>query len=109
MFYHLQKEKRFNETRARFYAAEILLSLEHLHSHGVIYRCVQCNSFNRISDLKPENILMTHDGHICLTDFGLSKEGIEKEEDKTNTFCGTPEYLGILKFTLNFLFQHPKF
>jgi serine/threonine protein kinase len=51
--------------RARFYAAECLLALEHLHSMGVIYR-----------DLKPENILLGADGHIKLTDFGLSKLGL---------------------------------
>jgi len=82
MFFHLQKDKRFSEERSRFYAAEILLALEHLHANGIIYR-----------DLKPENILFTADGHICLTDFGLCKEGIETEADRTGTFCGTPEYL----------------
>ncbi len=44
-------------------------------------------------DLKPENILLAGDGHICLTDFGISKEGLEAPDDKTATFCGTPEYL----------------
>jgi len=82
MFFHLQKDKRFSEERSRFYSAEILLALEHLHANGIIYR-----------DLKPENILFTSDGHICLTDFGLCKEGIETEADRTGTFCGTPEYL----------------
>jgi len=82
LFFHLQKEKKFSEERVRFYAAEILLALEHLHENGIIYR-----------DLKPENILLTRDGHICLTDFGLCKEGINSEDDRTITFCGTPEYL----------------
>jgi len=82
LFFHLQKEKKFSEDRVRFYSAEILLALEHLHCNGIIYR-----------DLKPENILITSDGHICLTDFGLCKEGIDREDDKTGTFCGTPEYL----------------
>lgn len=82
LFFHLQKEKKFTEDRVRFYAAEILLAIEHLHQNGIIYR-----------DLKPENILITSEGHITLTDFGLCKEGIEREEDRTGTFCGTPEYL----------------
>ena len=82
LFYHLQKEKRFSFERARFYAAEILLGLEALHNAGIIYR-----------DLKPENLLLNSDGHICITDFGLSKQGLNTPNDKTDTFCGTPEYL----------------
>jgi len=82
LFFHLQRERRFKEDRARFYAAEILLALEHLHSIGVIYR-----------DLKPENILLCPDGHIRLTDFGLCKEGLKYDDSVTHTFCGTPEYL----------------
>eukprot|EP00178_Gracilaria_changii_P000286 TRINITY_DN10345_c0_g2_i1.p1 TRINITY_DN10345_c0_g2~~TRINITY_DN10345_c0_g2_i1.p1 ORF type:complete len:245 (+),score=36.91 TRINITY_DN10345_c0_g2_i1:359-1093(+) len=77
-----KKKKKFSEERVQFYAAEILLALEALHAAGIIYR-----------DLKPENILLTNEGHICLTDFGLCKEGIMKEDDRTGTFCGTPEYL----------------
>jgi len=81
LFFHLRKERKFNQSRARFYAAEIILALEHLHSKGVIYR-----------DLKPENILMDSEGHIKICDFGLSKQGVEGEV-KAYTFCGTPEYL----------------
>lgn len=65
LFYHLKVSRCFDQNRARFYAAECLLALEHLHSKGVIYR-----------DLKPENILLGSDGHIKLTDFGLSKLGL---------------------------------
>ncbi|THH18633.1 hypothetical protein EW146_g2400 [Bondarzewia mesenterica] len=54
---------RLGRDRARFYAAEIVEGVEGLHAAGVIYR-----------DLKPENILIAADGHIVLTDFGLSKE-----------------------------------
>ncbi|QIX00494.1 hypothetical protein AMS68_006011 [Peltaster fructicola] len=81
LFHHLQREQRFDINRSRFYAAELLCALECLHGFGVIYR-----------DLKPENILVDYAGHIALCDFGLCKLDM-KDEDKTNTFCGTPEYL----------------
>ncbi|KAJ8470025.1 hypothetical protein ONZ51_g8601 [Trametes cubensis] len=81
LFHHLQREQRFNEERSRFYSAELLLALEHLHELDVVYR-----------DLKPENILLDYTGHIALCDFGLCKLNM-KDSDKTNTFCGTPEYL----------------
>eukprot|EP01126_Amoeba_proteus_P002874 TRINITY_DN10931_c0_g1_i3.p1 TRINITY_DN10931_c0_g1~~TRINITY_DN10931_c0_g1_i3.p1 ORF type:complete len:296 (-),score=57.79 TRINITY_DN10931_c0_g1_i3:196-1083(-) len=82
LFYHLTREKQFSEERVRFYAAEIVAAVEYLHDAGVIYR-----------DLKPENLLLTHDGHVVMTDFGLSKEGLHEPKDTTQTFCGTPEYL----------------
>jgi len=82
LFYHLQREKRFTEERVRFYGSEIVLALEYLHNAGVVYR-----------DLKPENLLLTNEGHICMTDFGLCKEGLFSPDDRTETFCGTPEYL----------------
>ena len=44
-------------------------------------------------DLKPENIILDRDGHLKITDFGLSKQGVSWGKDKTYTFCGTPEYL----------------
>jgi len=81
LFFHLQKEGKFSEERVRFYVAEIASGLGYLHEKAVIYR-----------DLKPENILITAEGHIILTDFGLSKEGMY-DGMRTDTFCGTPEYL----------------
>ncbi|KAJ7853541.1 kinase-like domain-containing protein [Mycena olivaceomarginata] len=81
LFYHLQREGKFDQDRSRFYAAELLCALEHLHSFNVVYR-----------DLKPENILLDYTGHIALCDFGLCKLNMS-ETEKTNTFCGTPEYI----------------
>ncbi|OSC96821.1 Pkinase-domain-containing protein [Trametes coccinea BRFM310] len=81
LFWHLQKETRFSEERARFYVAELILALEHLHKYDIVYR-----------DLKPENILLDATGHVALCDFGLSKPDLRADE-LTNTFCGTTEYL----------------
>ncbi|KAG9036475.1 hypothetical protein FRB95_008773 [Tulasnella sp. JGI-2019a] len=81
LFWHLQKETRFTEERARFYIAELVLALEHLHKYNIVYR-----------DLKPENILLDATGHVALCDFGLSKPDL-KANELTNTFCGTTEYL----------------
>jgi len=74
---HLNKEKRFSEGRARIYVAEILLALEHLHKFNIIYR-----------DLKPDNVVLDYDGHARLTDFGLSKEGID-DNSSARSFCGS--------------------
>ncbi|PNP48100.1 hypothetical protein TGAMA5MH_00757 [Trichoderma gamsii] len=81
LFFHLSKEGRFDINRSRFYTAELLCALECLHGFNVVYR-----------DLKPENILLDYQGHIALCDFGLCKLEM-KDEDSTNTFVGTPEYL----------------
>jgi serine/threonine protein kinase len=80
LFFHLRDEAMFSEDLVRFYTAEIVLALEHLHQQGIIHR-----------DLKPENILLNSDGNLCLTDFGLSK-AIE-EGQTARTFCGTLEYM----------------
>ena len=80
LFCHLRNELTFEQDRARFYAAEIVLALECLHKNDIIYR-----------DLKPENVLLDINGHVKITDFGLSKQYATKK--KAMTFCGTPEYL----------------
>ena len=82
MFYHLHKEQYFKESKAKFYICEIILAIEHLHKNNIIYR-----------DLKPENILLDENGHIKLTDFGLSKIVNDINKDRTYTICGTPEYV----------------
>jgi len=82
LFFHLGKLGKFPEPRARFYAAEIILAISYVHSLDIIYR-----------DLKPENVLLDATGHVRLTDFGLSKEGISNSSSGAYSFCGTPEYL----------------
>ncbi|XP_051870058.1 ribosomal protein S6 kinase alpha-3 isoform X2 [Pristis pectinata] len=81
LFTRLSKEVMFTEEDVKFYLAELALALDHLHGLGIIYR-----------DLKPENILLDEEGHIKLTDFGLSKESIDHEK-KAYSFCGTVEYM----------------
>ena len=53
------------EDDARLYLAEIVLGLEFLHNNKIIFR-----------DLKPDNIVLDAEGHVKLTDFGLSKENM---------------------------------
>lgn len=79
--HQLAKDKKFSEEKAKFYICEILLALEELHSHGIIFR-----------DLKPENVVLDSEGHAHLTDFGLSKEGIYGNQF-TKSFCGSIAYL----------------
>lgn len=80
LYHYLSEGGRFTEDRARFYAAEIISALDYLHKRGIVYR-----------DLKPENLILDAKGHIRITDFGLSKEGVAG--DTITSICGTPEYL----------------
>ncbi len=82
LFTRLSKEVMFTEEDVKFYLAELALALDHLHSLGIIYR-----------DLKPENLLLDSDGHIAVTDFGLSKETLDSDGSKAYSFCGTVEYM----------------
>ncbi|XP_011342029.1 ribosomal protein S6 kinase alpha-5 isoform X2 [Ooceraea biroi] len=85
MFTHLFQHDYFTEDESRIYVGEIILALERLHDLGIIYR-----------DIKLENILVDRDGHLVLTDFGLSKEFLPHERDgdaRAYSFCGTIEYM----------------
>ena len=82
LFTHLATERMFSEGVAAFYMAEMVLALEHLHTNiGVVYR-----------DLKPENCLLDSEGHLLLTDFGLSKVAVD-DETRCNSILGTIEYM----------------
>jgi serine/threonine protein kinase len=76
----LKRKKRLSEQEAKVYIAEVILALEYLHNKGIIYR-----------DLKPDNIIIAEDGHLKLTDFGLSKENVESDFT-SNSFVGTYAY-----------------
>ncbi|XP_050155261.1 serine/threonine-protein kinase AtPK1/AtPK6-like [Malus sylvestris] len=80
LFFHLYRQGIFSEDQARFYTAEIVSTVAHLHKCGIVYR-----------DLKPENVLVDSDGHVMLTDFGLAKE--IDEASRSNSMCGTTEYM----------------
>jgi len=81
LYYHWKRVRKFSEKVVAFIAAELIIALSYLHSCGIIYR-----------DLKPQNILLDVDGHICLADFGLSKEVATSNETLIHTACGTPTY-----------------
>uniref|UniRef100_A0A287D7D6 Ribosomal protein S6 kinase n=1 Tax=Ictidomys tridecemlineatus TaxID=43179 RepID=A0A287D7D6_ICTTR len=82
LFTHLSQRERFTEHEVQIYVGEIVLALEHLHKLGIIYR-----------DIKLENILLDSNGHVVLTDFGLSKEFVADETERAYSFCGTIEYM----------------
>ncbi|KAI4306576.1 hypothetical protein L6164_029839 [Bauhinia variegata] len=80
LFFQLYRQGLFREDLARFYAAEIVCAVSHLHANGIMHR-----------DLKPENILLDADGHVQLTDFGMAKQF--DETTRSNSMCGTLEYM----------------
>ncbi|KAJ3385709.1 camp-dependent protein kinase catalytic subunit [Entophlyctis sp. JEL0112] len=79
LFTYLRNMDKLDNEAAKFYAAEVVLAFEYLHSADVVYR-----------DLKPENLLIDTNGHIRVTDFGFAKH---LNGRLTHTLCGTPDYL----------------
>ncbi|XP_033096287.1 3-phosphoinositide-dependent protein kinase 1-like isoform X2 [Anneissia japonica] len=90
---YIHKVGSFDECTTRFYSAEIILALEHMHSLGIIHR-----------DLKPENILLNEDWHIQITDFGSAKILEADSSDgivRANSFVGTAQYVSPELLTTN--------
>ena len=82
LLFNMESQPRFEEMRAKFYFAELVLALEYLHKHGIVYR-----------DVKPENILIDSEGHIRLCDFGLARSGVDGSAEVATSVAGTTEYM----------------
>lgn len=80
LFNAIVNARSFSEAQAQKCVLTLLCTLDYCHQRGIVHR-----------DLKPENLLLDADGHIKITDFGLSKENASGEE--LHSLCGTPEYL----------------
>ncbi|KAH8403780.1 hypothetical protein KR215_002652, partial [Drosophila sulfurigaster] len=79
LHYHLSQHGVFSEDEMKFYAAEVILGLEHMHKRCIVYR-----------DLKPANILLDENGHIRISDLGLACDYSRK---KPHASVGTHGYM----------------
>ena len=80
LYGHIYPSRNLQEADARFYIAEVILAMEHIHKHDVAHR-----------DLKPENIVLDEDGHLKVTDFGLARMNFSRI--RRRSFVGSAEYL----------------
>lgn len=82
LLYHIRNKEKFTENEAKIYLAQVLIAIEYLHKHNIIYRT-----------LSPESITLDSKGYIRLSDFSLSKNEIESSYNCTDSFCGTSDYM----------------
>lgn len=80
LFYHLQKDRHFDLDRSRFYAAEIVCALSHLHDLGIVYH-----------ELSPKSVILDSWGHISLVCRGLYLPNMKEGEHKRKV--GAPSRL----------------
>lgn len=73
----IHRQRRLRPHIAKLFVCELVLALEALHKRDIIFR-----------DLKPDNIVIDPEGHVMLTDFGLSKEGVIDYDQGAESFCG---------------------
>ena len=77
--YHIAKVKTFTEAQTKFFIANLILSLQYIHSQKIIHR-----------DIKPENLVLDSKGYVRITDFGVAKIN---EKDNSSETSGTPGYM----------------
>ena len=82
LFFWLYRQGLFDTALTRFYAAEIVCAIGHLHSLNIMHR-----------DLKPENILLDNEGHVKITDFGLAKQQDPESTKRANSLVGSIDYM----------------
>lgn len=70
---HIRKSGRFPEIYSKFYACQLIVTLQHIHRLGYVYRT-----------LNPSNILIGLDGNISVVDYGKKKVHLSQEYYNNN-------------------------
>jgi serine/threonine protein kinase len=96
LFHHLRRDRRrrgLGMSRSKFYTAELVSALAHLHALHIVYR-----------DLKPSNVMIDVLGHVRLVDFGLCKQQVVSKT-AARTFVGTRAYVAPEVIRMNFKYS----